>query len=191
MKWVAEIPRSSLPDEMKMTAWNTVFDIGQFKQVIDKWLATPSGKESRWLSGEPMRQAILDRLKERMNDDEFEKFVAALLKVLGFERTEAIGGPGDEGIDALGTLDVYGLGQVNLKVQVKHVAPDKEIGDNVVRAFRDGILQDEHGAIITTGKFHPNAVEVANDPRKKTIWLIDGEELVDLVLKHYQDFRSN
>jgi restriction system protein len=190
MKWVTEIPRSSLPDNMKMTAWNTVFDISRFKEVIEDWLAAPARREPRWVSGEQMRQEILRRLKDAMDDQEFERFVASLLVALGFESTETTGGPGDEGVDALGSLDVYGLGQINLKVQAKHVELGKEIGDNVVRTFRDGVLQDEHGAIITTGKFHSNAEMVANDPRKKTIWLINGVELVDLILKHYEDLED-
>ena len=46
---------------------------------------------------------------------------------------------------------------------------------------------DEHGVLITTGRFTKQAQTEAEAEGKKPIALIDGQMLVDLILTHYNE----
>ena len=80
---------------------------------------------------------VLERLLE-LDADAFEILVAALLKTLGFE-AEKTGRTGDGGVDVEGTLDVYGLASVDLRVQVKRYKLTSSIGPKAVKEFRASV----------------------------------------------------
>lgn len=61
------------------------------------------------------------------------------------------------------------------------------IGVNVVQQLRGTLRANEHGAIITISRFTKQAQVDAQKAGLKTISLIDGETLAELILKHYEE----
>jgi restriction system protein len=73
-----------------------------------------------------------------------------------------------------------------IKVQVKNI--DGSIGDPVVSALYGKVSSNEFGPLVTLGSFTKQANNFAGS--KSNLRLIDGEQLVDLVLQHYEEFAS-
>lgn len=69
-------------------------------------------------------------------------------------------------------------------MQVK--SGEDNVGREVVQALIGNLGQGEYGLLITIGKFTVTAREFAKS--RNTARLIDGPELVQLVLKHYKCF---
>jgi restriction system protein len=103
---------------------------------------------------------------------------------MGFEATTTRY-VGDKGIDITGKLNAEGLTNLSLQVQVKRVTGS--LGIDQVLQLRGTLGPDDHGALITTSTFTPQAREEALNEKKKQIALIDGEALSDLILEHYDD----
>ena len=58
------------------------------------------------------------------------------------------------------------------------------ISTNRKSGARGAIKVHEHGIIITPSDFTPKAIEEADEPGKTHISLINGEQLVDLLIQH-------
>ena len=56
--------------------------------------------------------------------------------------------------------------------------------------MRGTLAVDEHGAIITTSDFTLQARREAESENMKPISLIDGEMLVDIILKYYDELND-
>ena len=132
------------------------------------------------------RGRVTDELLERVleqSDDFFEVLVVRLMEKLGYagEDGQAIhlGKSGDGGVDGVVTPDRLGLESVYLQAKRWHLKP---VGRPDVQAFSGSL--DMYGAakgvFITTSSFTKDAKEYA-EKIQKTIILIDGERLVDLM----------
>lgn len=121
----------------------------------------------------------------RLDAQEFEILVGHLLTALGFEGSEVTGRSGDGGVDATGDLNVAGLVKVKLFVQAKRCKPEARISAETVKALRANIPKDGQGAFITTADYQAKAHEVATDPVHPRIGLINGRQLVDLLIEHW------
>ena len=130
---------------------------------------------------DPYRVA-LDRILE-LPPKEFEELVGSLLEAIGFKQ-EVIGKTGDGGIDIKGELNISSLHTLRMYVQVKHWRAAK-VNASVVINFRGGIPQDGEGAIITTSDYASTAIDAAESPGFKRIRLIDGRQLVDMLVEHW------
>jgi restriction system protein len=128
--------------------------------------------------------AVLDQIL-RLDDKEFEILVAHLLTALGFEGSEVTGKTGDGGVDATGELNVANLAKVRVYVQAKRYKRDASIPASTVRALRQAIPFGGQGAFITTARFQSKAYEVALEAHFPRIGLINGEQLVDLLVEHW------
>ena len=73
-----------------------------------------------------------------------------------------------------------------IKVQVK--SNEGSIGDPVVSALYGKVSSGEFGLLVTLGTFTSAARNFARS--KSNLRLIDGSELVRLVLQHYEQFDS-
>lgn len=133
---------------------------------------------------EDWQQVLLQRL-HRLSPESFEKFVLYLLRLYGLELTR-VGGPGDEGIDGIGTAPLSPVLSSRVAVQVKRYDPDgtKPIGREVVALFqRDAQTKGaERAILVTLGKFSEPARKAAT-ATTPTVDLIDGERLAQLVLE--------
>jgi len=119
-----------------------------------------------------------------MPPERFEGLVAELLLALGFEEdTIAITPFGnDGGVDVRGVLNAAGITEVNAAVQAKRWKYNVQAP--VVQALRGSLVVHEQGIVITTSKFSKGAQIEAQAPGKVRISLIDGEQLLDLLIEH-------
>ena len=80
--------------------------------------------------------------------------------------------------------DELGFEPPIIKVQVK--SSEGTIGQPVVSSLYGNVEPEEFGLVFTLGTFTSKANTFARS--KSNLRLIDGDELVDLVLQHYQEF---
>lgn len=117
----------------------------------------------------------------------FERLVIRLLIAMGYGRgrEEAalqLGGKGDGGVDGVIHEDALGIDPVY--VQAKCYDRDSLIGPGQIQAFK-GALDDKgatRGVFITTAKFS-SAAKNSGRASQKQIALIDGEQLVELMVR--------
>ena len=147
---------------------------GKARKAIDAETAAQIEAENAW-KGELTRQMV------GLKPDEFEKLVVLLLLEHGFETAETQGGAGDQGIDGVG---VYRLGLLTFNVyfQCKRYAENNTVTPHDVRDFRGAMEgRGDQGLFITTSRFTVPAEEEATRPGARTIDLIEGSKLCDLM----------
>jgi restriction system protein len=188
MTWASNRVRRSdmsVPFQNTIRSSLTVFSISQreeFLAAIGKALPVSSAQAPVY---DPYR-AVLDQVLE-LDDKEFEILVGHLLTALGFEGSEVVGKTGDGGVDATGELNVSNLAKVKVFVQAKRYKQGTKINANTVKQLRQAIPFGGQGAFITTGDFQNAANEVALEPGFPRIGLINGRQLVDLLVAHWGD----
>ncbi len=130
-----------------------------------------------------VRKALRERLLA-MKPGEFEELISQLLAEMGFEMVEVTKLSGDGGIDVRGTLVVGDVVRIKMAVQVKKWKLKNNIQAPVVQQVRGSLGAHEQGLIITTSDFSPGAVKEAAQADKTTIALMNGEQLVMLLMGH-------
>lgn len=152
---------------------------GQFG--LTQW--QPEGIEARAQQINQATRARLAELLQGMPADQFESLVGELLLSMGFDENSIdIKHRADGGIDVLGTYRAAGLTEVSAAVQVKKWKHN--VGAPIVTQLRGSLQVHQQGIIVTTGGFSGGARKEANAPGKAHIGLIDGEELLDLLVKY-------
>lgn len=188
VKWNADqLSRSSfsVPFQNTIRSSLTVFAVSQIDEFMLRINAegyTPVRRESHY---DPY-ETVLERVLE-LDDKEFEILVAHLLTALGFEESKVTGKTGDGGVDATGVLNISNLAKVKVYVQAKRYKRGAKINANVVKQLRTAIPVGGQGAFITTADFQSAASEVAVEQGFSRIGLINGRQLVDLLVEHWQD----
>jgi restriction system protein len=134
---------------------------------------------------ETTRDFVLKQLAQEVKGHPFADFVAHLLNTMGYQTRVSPEGP-DGGIDIIAHRDELGFEPPIIKVQVK--STEGSIGDPIVSALCGKVGPGEHGLLVTLGSFTPAAKSFARG--KTNLRLIDGEELVKLILAHYDQFES-
>lgn len=125
---------------------------------------------------------ILKELSKHLKGYPFQGFVANLLRTMGY-RTHVLPPGTDEGIDIIAHRDELKLEPPIIKVQVKSSAGS--VGGPDVRALFGNLGSGEYGLLVSLGSFSAQAKDFAK--RKPNLKLVDGAELVDLVLEHYEE----
>lgn len=129
---------------------------------------------------------ILEALDE-IDHYAFQTFVAGLLEAVGYKARVGQGGA-DGGVDVLATPDVFGLASPRIKIQVKNqktTAGHQDVG------YLNGVVNSgERGLFVCTGGFTKQA-KSATFVRDGRIALIDGPELLELILEHYDKMPSD
>ena len=119
--------------------------------------------------------------------DFFEELVLDLLVKIGYGRSredaEVTGGSGDGGIDGIIIQDKLGLDAVY--VQAKRWA-EGTVGSPDIDKFIGALTRTgaSKGVFITTSHFSKPAKAAANESAGPKIALIDGKELVQLMIDH-------
>lgn len=134
--------------------------------------------------GERLLEAVLAQSPEF-----FERLVLKVLQAMGYGgelavATEHLGRSGDEGIDGRINQDPLGLDQI--LVQAKRYDPDNTIGRPTIQAFVGSLAGQgvTKGVFITTSSFAEGAREYVQRGSNLKVVLIDGEMLIDLMIKH-------
>ncbi len=118
----------------------------------------------------------------------FEKLVLNLIVKMGYggsfeDVVELLGKTGDEGVDGLIKEDILGLDKVYLQAKKwdKGTVGRPEIQKFVGALHGKGAKK---GIFITTSTFTKDALEYLNKVNDMTLILIDGDKLVDYMLKY-------
>jgi restriction system protein len=134
---------------------------------------------------ETTRDFILKQLAQELKGHPLAAFVAHLLATMGYRTRVSPEGP-DSGVDIVAHKDELGFEPPIIKVQVK--SSEGSIGDPETSALYGKVGSGEFGLLVTLGTFTKQARDFARS--KSNLRLIDGSELVELVLQHYEQFDS-
>lgn len=120
----------------------------------------------------------------------FEHLVLDVLIAMGYggsrsDAAEHLGKANDEGVDGRVNQDPLGLDQI--VVQAKRYASDRPIDRQTIQAFvgsmtGQGVMK---GIFITTSKFNANAKEFVQRGSNVKVVLVDGDDLLNLMLRHH------
>ena len=112
----------------------------------------------------------------------FEGLVGQLLTKIGFQDVTVTEYHGDGGVDVRGTLVVGDVIQTNMAVQVKRWK--NHVQAPTVQQVRGALGAHDQGLIITTSDFSSGAREEAARPDRTPVALMDGDQLVALLVEH-------
>lgn len=129
-------------------------------------------------------QAELMQLLQTISPERFETLIRDLLVEMGFDENTVDVTPysADGGIDVTGLYHAAGLTKISAAVQAKKWKGN--VGAPIVTQLRGSLQVHQHGIIITTSDFSKAARAEADAPSKAHIDLINGKELVELLVEH-------
>jgi len=196
-KWLCSFPRTHF-SQGALYEIGSAMGLFQVKNYADDFVAALEGKrispptdEDETVAlltediEETTRDFILKRLARELKGHPLADFVAHLLGRMGYRTRVSPEGP-DGGVDIIAHKDELGFEPPIIKVQIK--SSEGSIGDPVVSALYGKVEPGEFGLIVTLGRFTSQATAFARS--KSNLRLIDGDELVKLVLQHYEQFDS-
>lgn len=158
----------------------TFTKLGKGMVGLTEWLGVGAMCQVRQHNDE-VRQQLRDAI-ENMEPDEFEDFVGRVLSEIGFDEIDVTKYHGDKGIDVRGTLVVAGGLDVEMAVQVKKWKNPVQAPE--VQKVRGAASANERGLIVTTSSFSTGARAEAGRAGFAPVGLIDGDELIGLMLEH-------
>lgn len=116
----------------------------------------------------------------------FEHLVVDLLLKMGYGYDEQAGGvtgkSHDGGIDGIISEDKLGLDVIY--IQAKKYAPANTVGRKEIQAFIGAMESVQKGVFITTSSFTREAIAFVDKQQQKSIKLIDGVLLSELLVKY-------
>ena len=140
-----------------------------------------------------VRSRLLDALLKQ-SPEFFERLVLDVLIKMGYggsreDAAQHMGRSGDEGIDGRINQDALGLDQI--LVQAKRYTPANTIDRKTIQAFIGSLAGQgvSKGIFITTSSFADSAREFVQRGAQTKIVLIDGNDLLDLMLRHHVGVR--
>ncbi len=126
---------------------------------------------------EATRDFILKELSKNLKGYDLEPFVANLLQAMGY-RTILSPHGGDSGIDITAYKDEL---PPRIVVQVK--SQDGDIKESTIQSLKGAMREGDYGLFVTLSNYTKNAQKYLDST--PIIRGINGTELVDLVLKYY------
>jgi predicted Mrr-cat superfamily restriction endonuclease len=175
----------SVPFQNTIRSSLTVFSVSQRDEFLSAVGRGDLVTKHAPTTYDPYR-VVLEQVLE-LDAQEFEILVGHLLTALGFDGSEVTGKSGDGGVDATGELNVSNLAKVKVFVQAKRYKLGAKVSASTVRQLRQSIPYGGQGAFITTADFQTAAADIALDPGFPRIGLINGRQLVDLLIQHWSD----
>jgi restriction system protein len=198
VKWTHEVPRTKFSQGAlyeigsAMTLFLVKNYADEFRSIIEgkQIPAVPVAQDESVAAvaediEETTRDYILKRLAQELKGHPLADFVAHLLGTMGYRTRVSPEGP-DGGIDIVAHKDELGFEPPIIKVQVK--STEGSIGDPVVSALYGKVGSSEYGLLVTLGTFTSQAKGFAKS--KSNLRLVDGDELVNLIFEHYDQFDS-
>jgi len=192
VKWLKSFPRTDFSQ-------GALYEVGsaltffQVKNYADEYLAALEGKkasldtsidESIGATADEIQEItkdfILKELSKRLKGYDFENFVANLLNAMGY-RTKISKQGGDSGIDIVAYKDEF---PPRICVQVKSI--DSDIKEATIQSLRGAMSEGDYGVFVTLSDYTPNAKAYLE--QHPIIRGLNGSEVVDLVLRYYDDW---
>lgn len=193
VKWLKHLPRMSFSQ-------GSLYEIGsamsffmvknyadEFLAALDKGFAKnlSEGEEDDTVGAtaddiiESTKDFILKELSRQLKGYDLEQFVADLLQAMGYRTTVPPHG-GDSGIDITAYKDEL---PPRILVQVK--SQDSDIKETTIQSLKGAMREGDYGLFVTLSNYTKKAQKyLENTP---IIRGINGTELVDLILKYYDD----
>ncbi|SRR6266702_5740631 len=198
VKWLKHVPRTRFSQGALHEA-GAAMSFFQIKTYADEYISALEGTTPETVPvskdetvgivaaeiDETTKDFVLKRLAQELKGHPFADFVAHLLNKMGYRTRVSPEGP-DGGIDIVAHEDELGFKPPIVKVQVK--SSEDSVGDPVVSALYGKVSTGEFGLLVTLGSFTNQAKNFAKS--KSNLRLIDGDDLVELVLQHYDQFDS-
>lgn len=128
---------------------------------------------------ESTKDFILKELSRKLKGYDLEAFVADLLRAMGY-RTIVSPQGGDSGIDIKAYKDEL---PPRILVQVK--SQDSDIKETTIQSLKGAMREGDYGLFVTLSNYTKNAQKYLNST--PIIRGINGTELVELILKYYDD----
>ena len=209
--WVASFPRSDFSQEVlnEIGAYITIFSIQKhpnvFLTIVNKSLnAGMKSDESLELSAEDdsldddtvveniSRQTrettsdfLIKRLSQKLNGYEFEDFIANILVCMGYT-ARVTAKSGDGGVDIIAHTDELGFVPPIIKVQCKKITG--QTSEPEVSQLLGTLGEGEFALFVNLGSYSKPARQLERNRAK--LRLIDGEQLVELVLENYDQIAA-
>ena len=198
VSWIKSVPRTYF-SQGALYEIGSALSLFQIRNYTDEYLAAIDAKapvaapvaedETVQLVAQEIeentRDFVLKTLAQQLKGHPFAEFVEHLLNLMGYRTHLSNEGP-DGGIDIIAHKDELGFEPPFIKVQVK--SSEGNIGDPTVSSLYGKVSHNEYGLFVALGDFTTQARNFARS--KSNLRLIDGEELVDLVFRHYDLFDS-
>lgn len=128
---------------------------------------------------EATRDFVLKELSKNLKGYALEQFIANLLRAMGYRTTVSPQG-GDSGVDITAYKDEL---PPRILVQVK--SGDGNIRETTIQSLKGAMREGDYGVFVTLTDYTKNARKyLDNTP---IIRGINGAELVDLILKYYEE----
>ena len=132
-----------------------------------------------------VKHALMETILE-YSPSFFEHMVVDLLLKMGYGYDSksgiVTGASHNGGIDGIISEDKLGLDLIY--IQAKRYSPDNHVGRKEIQAFVGAMSGIQKGVFITTSSFTKEAQVCADLEQLKHIKLIDGEMLMDLMIKY-------
>ena len=193
--WKVSVPRTTF-SQGALYEIGSALSLFQVKNYSDGFLAALEGRESETIEAgadetvalvaeeiqATTEDFVIKQLAKELKGHPFEAFVADLFEALGY-RTRVTPASGDKGIDVLAHRDELGIEPPIIKIQVKSTVGT--VGDPDVSQLFGKVAEGEFGVLVTLGSFSKQARDFADS--KANLRLVDGDEVVRLILEHYED----
>lgn len=198
VQWVRSVPRTNFTQGAlyEIGSAMSLFQVKnyaeEFLAALDNRVQAPPVSADETVAEvaedieETTRDFVLKTLAQQLKGHPFAHFIAHLLNTMGYRTRVSPEGP-DGGIDIVAHKDELGFEPPIIKSQIK--STEGKVGDPDVSSLYGKVGANEHGLLFTLGNFTSQAVSFARS--KSNLRLINGEELVELILNHYEQFDSS
>ena len=193
VKWLQHLPRMvfsqgalyEIGSAMSLFSVKNYAD--EFLSVLDKDFmknySSDSEDESVGATADDIiegtKDFILKELSRQLKGYDLEGFVADLLRAMGYRTTISPQG-GDSGIDITAYKDEL---PPRILVQVK--SQDGDIKETTIQSLKGAMREGDYGLFVTLSNYTKNAQKYLDST--PIIRGINGTELVELILKYYDD----
>lgn len=172
----------------------TVFRVDEWGNEIEQLLEHPFIEPEE--TGEVEESEIIEDLVnkalvmvqdkvDKLDPWQMQELVGGLLQAMGYNVQVSPKGP-DGGVDVLAYKDAFGFEKPIIKVQVKH--RKSSAGAPEIQQLLGANPNDANSLFVSTGGFTSQAEAVA---RHNSVRLVDLEQLVDLVVKWYENMPND
>jgi len=196
VEWVRSVPRASF-SQGALYEVGSAMSFFQIRNFAAEFLAALEGQATAAplvedetgpdanAIEEYTKDYVLKQLSQELKGHPLADLVAHLLETMGYRTRVSTPGP-DRGVDIVAHRDELGFEPPIIKVQVK--SKDGTVGDPEVSALYGKVSGQEFGLLVTLGTYSNQARSFAEG--KSNLRLIDGGDLVDLLLLHYEQLDS-
>lgn len=155
------------------------------KQPKDDLLPEEKINESYQLYRNSLKTQLLNRVLN-CHPSFFEQLVLNLLLEMGYgfdnQSGQVTSKSHDGGIDGVIYEDSLGLSKIY--IQAKRYGIKNKVGLTPIQQFYAAMQGVNKGVFITTSSFTSDAIKFVNKQTDRTIIMIDGEHLIDLMIKY-------